>query len=213
MLKLNLPHDPQLRILCLGAHCDDIEIGCGGTLLRLLDEYDVAVVKWIVFSGNEMRKKEARVSAEYFTRGQKAEIKILNFPDARFSFKGLEIKAFFESIKSFEPSLIFTHCQNDQHQDHRFINQLSWNTFRNHMILEYEIPKFDGDLGQPTCYVPLSLPFVEMKVDTILRCFESQRSKHWFDAETFRSLLRLRGMECASASRYAEAFYVRKWLI
>ncbi|MGI9544318.1 MAG: PIG-L deacetylase family protein [Cyclobacteriaceae bacterium] len=213
MIQLSLPKKDPLRILCLGAHCDDIEIGCGGTLLKVFKNYQIEKVKWIVFSGNETRREEALASAHRFAGEVQSEITVLRFPDAHFSHKRMEIKEYFESLKTFGPSLIFTHYEHDKHQDHRLLNELTWNTFRNHMILEYEIPKYDGDIGNPTCYVPLSEKLVNQKTENLIKCFSSQIGKHWFDAETFRSLMRIRGMECASPRRYAEAFHVRKWTL
>ncbi len=202
-----------LRVLCLGAHCDDLEIGCGGTLLKFFKKFQVEKVQWVVFSGNKERTLEAKKGARKFAADLPLEVKMLDFSDARFPQQMGEIKKTFESLKEFRPSLIFTHYEHDRHQDHRVINQLTWNTFRDHVILEYEIPKYDGDLGNPSCFVPISQDLVKQKIDFIMDCFPSQEDKHWFDRETFQSLMRLRGMECNSSTRYAEAFYVRKWKI
>jgi len=209
------PNNGQaLRILCFGAHCDDIEIGCGGSLLKLIENKQVAAVKWVVFASNELRKKEAETCAHRFLEGvSEKEINILSFKDAFLpSFKD-DIKQYFEGIKqSFTPDLIFTHYHADKHQDHRLVCELTWNTFRHHAIMEYEIPKYDGDLGQPNAYCQLNRSQVDRKIGLLLECFESQRSSHWFDEETFTALLRLRGLECANHDRYAEAFYARKWI-
>ena len=204
-----------LKILALGAHCDDIEIGCGGTLLKLINLYPILELKWIVFASNETRKKEAIESAKHFLDGVKnKEIIVLDYRDAFLSFSALQIKEYFESIKkSFEPSIIFTHYRTDRHQDHRLISDLTWNTFRDHLILEYEIPKYDGDLGIPNCFCHLTYEQVEKKADILLKCFESQKGKHWFDKETFKALMRIRGLESANPQRYAEAFHIRKFLI
>jgi LmbE family N-acetylglucosaminyl deacetylase len=214
-LLFNKKEKEGLKILCLGAHCDDIEIGCGGTLLKLIEEYPIAHIKWVVFASNEQRKKEALESAQLFLKEVKEkEIVIHSFRDAFLPYSAVEIKEKFEVIKnSFDPDIVFTHYQSDRHQDHRLISDLSWNTFRSHLILEYEIPKYDGDLGLPNCFCQLSLAHAEQKVDYLLSTFHSQVGKHWFDKETFYSLMRIRGMECAHPDRYAEAFHTRKWII
>ena len=215
MLKLRF--DPQaeergLKILALGAHCDDIEIGAGGTLLKFLEEYKIESVKWVVFTSNETRKEEAEVSAEAFLSDiENRDISVLTHRDGFLPHKSYEVKDYFEFLKGeFVPDLIFTHYRQDLHQDHRLINELTWNTWRNHLILEYEIPKYDGDLGQPNFYVPLSRNIVDRKVSIIMDAFKSQTGKHWFDEETFRALLRLRAMESAATEKYAEAFHARK---
>jgi LmbE family N-acetylglucosaminyl deacetylase len=202
-----------LNLLFLGAHCDDIEIGCGGTILRLIREYPISHVTWVVFCSNDTREREARACAEDFLKDVKSkEIIIRDFRDGYLSQQYTEVKDFFEQLKrKGDPDVIFTHYQRDLHQDHRLLSELTWNTFRNHFVLEYEIPKYDGDLGNPPCFVVLDEKDVEGKVKKLMDCYASQRSKHWFDEETFRSILRLRGMQ--SASRYAEAFYCRKLVI
>ena len=212
MLRLVLPKANPLRILCLGAHSDDIEIGCGCTILRLLSETANTEVYWIVFSGSSVRKKEARASARLFLRGaSERTVTVLGYRDGFFPHKSHLIKADFEKLKRrFSPDVIFTHYRNDLHQDHRTICELTWNTFRNHWILEYEIPKYDGDLGAPNFFVPVDARRCENKVEYLLRAFSSQRSKHWFTTDLFRSLLRLRGMESNSPSGFAEAFYCSK---
>lgn len=204
-----------LNILALGAHCDDIEIGCGGTLLKLIEQYPIQHLTWVVFASNPIRKQEALTSAQQFLVGvESREIQVLDYRDAFLSFSALEIKEHFESIKvAFNPDVVFTHYRDDRHQDHRLISDLTWNTFRDHFILEYEIPKYDGDLGIPQCFCHLSTEQVEKKIDILLHAFESQKSKHWFDRETFQALLRIRGLESAAASKYAEAFHSRKWLL
>lgn len=202
----------KLNILCLGAHCDDIEIGCGGSILKLIEQKKVAHLKWVVFASNEKRKQEAIDSATAFLAElAHKEIIVLDHRDAFLQFSALEIKEYFETIKkSFDPDLVFTHYRNDRHQDHRLLSDLAWNTFRNHMILEYEIPKYDGDIGIPNCFFHLTEQQIEKKINILIECFASQGNKHWFDKETFLSLPRLRGMEAASPERYAEAFYARK---
>ena len=214
MLNLSLckPADTVFRVLCLGAHSDDIEIGCGGTILALLEQYDNVVIDWIVFSSNEVRACEARESADAFlgrARGKKIEVK--QHRDGFFPFLGAQIKDDFEALKrECSPDLVLTHYRDDRHQDHRLISDLTWNTFRDHLILEYEIPKYDGDLGSPNFFVPLQETVCSRKIRHIVESFKSQRQKQWFDEETFLAILRLRGMEANSPTRYAEAFYCRK---
>ena len=214
-LQLDVDKEKGLNILCLGAHCDDIEIGCGGTLLKLIDQYPIGHLKWVVFASNETRKQEAIASAEAFLEGvESKEIVVLSFRDAFLSFSALEIKEYFESIKkAFDPDLVFTHYRDDRHQDHRLISDLSWNTFRSHLILEYEIPKYDGDLGTPNSFCQLTAAQAEKKAAILLEYFVSQKNKHWFDKDTFLSLMRIRGMESANTNRYSEAFHVRKWCL
>jgi LmbE family N-acetylglucosaminyl deacetylase len=200
------------KILCLGAHADDIEIGCGGTILRLISEVPEPQFYWVVLSGGEERAKEARQSAQVFLRdvGSKV-IDVQDFRESYFPFCGAEIKDFFEKLsREFSPDLIFTHCRNDAHQDHRLLSALTWNTFRDHFIMEYEIPKYDGDLGNPNLYVCLNEAVVKRKVECICDAFQSQTEKQWFTEDTFRSILRIRGVESNSPSKYAEAFYCRK---
>lgn len=200
------------RVLCLGAHSDDIEIGAGGTILRLIEQNPNLEIRWIVFGGNEDRQIEAKRSAEDFLQGvANKTIETHSYRDAFFPSQLELIKETFESLKkSFVPDLIFTHYRDDLHQDHRVINQLTWNTFRNHAVLEYEIVKFDGDLGHPNLFSPLSSAIVEKKTNLLLQHFASQRGKQWYDAETFRGYMRLRGIECNSPTKYAEAFHGRK---
>jgi LmbE family N-acetylglucosaminyl deacetylase len=199
-----------LRVLCLGAHSDDIEIGCGGTVLYLLDSNPDANVYWIVFGAEGEREAEARESAARFLADrQNTTVHVEPFPNSYYPEHWAAIKRVFEEeLKPFAPDVVFTHFRNDRHQDHRVISNLTWNTFRDHLILEYEIPKYDGDLGRPTFYVPLSNAVVEQKMEIIMDGFATQRSRHWFSDETFRGLLRLRGLEAAAT--YAEAFHARK---
>lgn len=214
MLALSLPAKPgPLRILCLGAHSDDIEIGCGGTILRLLSSYNVEIV-WVVFGARNQREQEARKSAALFlSDAKKKEVVVKNFRDAFFPFEGTKIKEFFEELKASKPEIIFTHQRKDAHQDHRLLAELTWNTFRNHLILEYEIPKYDGDLGQPNLFVPLEREIYERKLEYLMQAFATQRSKQWFERDTFLGLMRLRGMECVSPTAHAEAFYCRKFVL
>lgn len=217
MLSLNLPQKitAPLRVLCLGAHSDDIEIGCGGTILRLLAEDEKIDVTWVVLASNADREREARNSAAQFLgRADKKDVIVKSFRDGFFPFDGAQIKNYFEEgIKPISPDLIFTHNRNDAHQDHRLVAELTWNTFRNHLILEYEIPKYDGDVGQPNFFVPLDREICENKIRYLMEAFETQRSKLWFGRETFLGLMRLRGMECVAPSGYAEAFYCRKIVV
>ena len=217
MLQLQLTNNGKAprSVLCLGAHSDDIEIGCGGTILRLLNTYSRLQVSWVVFSSDRHRRGEAERSAGLFLRkAVRKTVVVKDFRNSFFPFVGTQIKEFFEGLKAeLSPDLIFTHYRGDLHQDHRVICELTWNTFRNHLILEYEIPKYDGDLGTPNCFVPLSASTCERKVRYILSSFRTQREKHWFTREVFLGLMRLRGMEANSGSQYAEAFYSRKLLL
>jgi len=210
-LKLDGRTGRPLEILCLGCHSDDIEIGCGGTILRLAEEYPCAVFHWVVFSANAVREGEARRAAALFAGDRLRGPLLKNFRDGFMPFEGAAVKEVFEELKpGLSPDLIFTHNRRDAHQDHRLIAELTWNTFRNHFILEYEIPKYDGDMGQPNFFVPVEAPVCRTKVRYILDAFQSQSAKRWFEEETFLSLMRLRGMECNAPSGYAEAFYCRK---
>jgi len=203
------------KILCLGAHSDDIEIGCGGTILRLLRGNRNLEFYWVVFSAGPRRDREARQSANLFLRrARRKTVVVKNYRTSFFPFIGIEIKEFFEELKAaVSPDVIFTHYRDDLHQDHRLISDLTWNTYRNHWILEYEIPKYDGDLGSPNCFVPLGASTCQRKVRYLLSVFRTQRNKHWFTKEIFLGLMHLRGMEANSGSRYAEAFYSRKLLL
>lgn len=206
------PTGSRLSVLLLGAHSDDIEIGAGATILSLIAAGKDLEVRWCVLSGGSDRQDEARASAREFLTGcARAEIEVLGFRDGFFPQQGEQIKTWFEELKSrCNPDVIFTHYREDAHQDHREVCRLTWNTFRDHLILEYEIPKWDGDLGQPNLYVPFALSTMERKIHLLEHHFKSQRSKHWFDVETFRGLARLRGNECRAPERYAEAFHARK---
>ena len=203
-----------LNILCLGAHSDDIEIGCGATLLQWKRTYSNLRFHWVVFSAKGDRRKEAERGAVLFTGGCEKEVILKEFRDGFLPYDGGSVKESFEEIKSsVNPDVIFTPWHGDAHQDHRLVSELTWNTFRNHMILEYEIPKYDGDLGRPAVYVPIEPPLEKQKVDHLMEAFRSQSSKPWFQKETFLGLMRLRGMESNSPSGYAEAFYARKVLL
>jgi LmbE family N-acetylglucosaminyl deacetylase len=214
VLQLTLPNVPgsPLRILCLGAHSDDIEIGCGGTILSLLEKNSDVDVRWVVFSASDERSSEARHSAAAFVSNARQKTVVIKaHRDGFFPFAGAAIKEDFESLKhDFQPDLVLTHFRDDRHQDHQLISDLTWNMFRDHLVLEYEIPKYDGDLGQPNLFVPLAESICEQKIGILLESFPSQRAKSWFDEQTFRAMLRLRGMEANSRTRFAEAFYCRK---
>jgi LmbE family N-acetylglucosaminyl deacetylase len=213
-LQLAAPGD-RLSVLCLGAHSDDIEIGAGATLLSLLDRGIRLDVHWCVLSGGGEREREARASAvDFLSLAASANVEVMPFRDGFFPEQGEQLKSWFELLKErVDPDVILTHRRDDAHQDHRQVNRLAWNTFRDHCILEYEIPKWDGDLGQPNLYMPVSAGALQRKIDLLNSHFGSQRSKQWFDADTFLGLARLRGMECRAPERYAEAFFARKLLL
>jgi len=217
MLSISsLQNGGPFKILCIGCHSDDIEIGCGGTILQLLSRNPNLDFTWMVFSsGGSEREKEARKSAELFLeKAKKKDLIVKDFRDGFFPFEGAKIKAVFEEeLKQRMPDLVFTQNRKDAHQDHRLVAELTWNTFRNHLVLEYEIPKYDGDLGQPNFFVPLDKAMCTSKVDHLMKAFQTQRSKRWFEPETFMALMRLRGMECNAPSGYAEAFYSRKFVL
>jgi LmbE family N-acetylglucosaminyl deacetylase len=204
-----------LRVLCLGAHSDDIEIGCGGFVLELIASGRPVDIDWVVFSARGSREREARLGARLFLRGaRKQRVVIHQFRDGFFPHEGAAIKEAFEALKKAPaPDIVLTHYGGDRHQDHRVLSELAWNTFRDHWILEYEIPKYDGDLGSPNCFVPLGLGTAKKKTMLLERVFGSQRDKHWFSQETFLGLMRLRGMESRAPNGYAEGFYARKLVL
>jgi len=203
------------HLLALGAHADDIELGCGGTILRLAAEGRLAAVTWVVGSGTDDRAAEARKSAEVFLAGvEQTRIEIAGFRDGFFPWQGDQVKELFEQLKrEVAPDLILTHRRADAHQDHRTMAELTWNTWRDHLVLEYEIPKYEGDLGNPNLLVPLDRETAERKVELLLSCFPSQSGRAWFTPDTFWALLRLRGMECNAPSGFAEGFHLRKAVI
>jgi len=216
MLALSPSGDgaPLRRVLAIGCHSDDIEIGCGGTLLGLTRSRPDVDVTWVVLGAEGARAAEARTSAEDFLSGAaSSEIFVHGFKDAYMPYYGESVKEAFEDLKQIQPDLVLTHTRDDLHQDHRLACELTWNTFRDHLILEYEVPKWDGDLGRPNLYVPLTEDVVADKLELVLRHFPTQAGKHWYDDETFRGLMRLRGLECAAPSRYAEAFYAPKVML
>jgi len=200
------------RVLCVGAHADDIEIGCGATVLSLIASNPEMDVHWVVFSAPGEREEEARNSAGRFLEGaRRAEVDVLRFRDGFFPYEGGGIKDYFEDLKErISPDLIFSHQGVDRHQDHRLISELTWNTFRDHLILEYEVPKYDGGLRDPNIFVPAREEIRDRKVDLLMEGFPSQRGKAWFTPDTFRGLMRLRGVESASPTGYAEGFLARK---
>ena len=208
---LGSPEAPR-RVLLIGAHADDIEIGCGATVLTLVREHPEIDVTWVVLGASGARELEARASAEAFLDGAaNVEIVVHAFRDGFFPYIGAEVKELFESLKAtVAPDVIFTHTREDLHQDHRVACELTWNTWRNHLIFEYEVPKYDGDLSSPNVFVPMTAELVDAKIEKLTKAFPSQRGKHWFDAELFRGLMRIRGMEGASPTGYAEAYVCRK---
>jgi len=201
-------------ILCIGAHCDDIEIGCGATLAHWAGQYPQARLSWAVFSGTAERVAETRSAARALLGSERQlELRFFDFRDSYFPSQLAEIKEAFGQLATLAPDLILTHHEHDRHQDHRALAELTWNTFRNHLILEYEIPKYDGDLGNPNVFVPLSAETVRRKVEALTTSFITQRGRDWFTADTFTSLMRLRGLQCHAPSGFAEGFYARKLVL
>jgi LmbE family N-acetylglucosaminyl deacetylase len=209
---ISLRPDNLRTVLCLGAHADDIEIGCGGALLHWLADAHAVDVHWVVFGAEGRREAEARQSAERFLRGARNKtIVVKNWRDSYFPYAGEEIKEYFAQLREeVSPDVVFTHRREDAHQDHRLLAELTWCAFRNHLILEYEIPKYEGDLGSPNAYVPLAESICRRKVELLMEGFPSQREKPWFTEDLFWGLMRLRGAECNAPSRFAEALYCRK---
>ena len=203
------------QILCLGAHCDDVEIGCGGTLAALVTAHPDVQLTIVVFSGNAVRSAETRAAVgRLLPEGMPVNLEIHQFRDGFFPVEWASIKERFEDLaRRVAPDLIITHYEQDKHQDHRMICELTWNTFRDHLLLEYEVPKYDGDLGRPNLYIPLEPEVVRRKMATLMECFPSQAGRRWFTEDLFAGLMRLRGMECNSPSGFAEAFYVRKLVV
>lgn len=212
MLRLSLDKDgTPPTLLLLGAHSDDIEIGCGGTVLTLLERHPGARVHWVVFSARGERADEARAAAKRFLAGAgAAEVTLHTFRDGFFPAEFTAIKEVFEGLKAVKPDLVLTHRRADHHQDHRTLSELAWNTFRSHLVLEYEVPKYDPDLGNPNLFVPLEREAAEAKVAALMAHFGSQRSRVWFTPDTFLGLMRLRGVQCASPTGLAEGFFAHK---
>ena len=213
-IKIQTPSTELSHILCLGAHCDDAEIGCGGALLSILEQNPNNIhVTWVIFTSSESRKKEAIKGAELFTANARSvDIKIFDYRDGFLPYTNGQIKDTFEEVKAGvdTPDLIFTHYRHDRHQDHRLVSELTWNTYRNHPILEYEIPKWDGDMGQPNTFIPLTREQGLQKIRLLQEVYNTQQTKNWFTDDLFWSLMRLRGMECNAPSTIAEGFYSRK---
>jgi LmbE family N-acetylglucosaminyl deacetylase len=201
-----------IRILALGAHCDDIEIGCGGTILRLAAERPDLEVRWVVFGSTPERAAEARSSAAAFLAGVSSwKLVVHEFRDGYLPYEGARVKDAFEALKAeYVPDVVFTHYRDDRHQDHRLVSELTWNTWRDHLILEYEVPKYDGDFGSPGVFVPLSTALLDRKIELILSHFRTQTHRHWLTRDLLQSVARIRGMECVAPQGVAEAFYVRK---
>jgi LmbE family N-acetylglucosaminyl deacetylase len=213
-LTFDGPDGAALRLLVIGAHADDIEIGCGGTILRLVADGRVSSVPWAVLSAHGPRADEARAAAAAILGDASGEIEIDDFRDGYFPYLGASVKDRIQALAAGPPvDVVLTHRREDLHQDHRLVSELTWNAFRDHVVLEYEIPKYDGDLGTPNTYVELSEEVARSKVDLLMGAFPSQAAKHWFSPETFWALLRLRGIECRAPSGYAEGFTSRKLLI
>ena len=202
----------RLRLLAIGAHSDDIEIGCGGTILKLIEQEAVSEVAWVVLTGERTRAEEAAQSADALLASVPAKRVILkDFRDGYFPYDGAEIKEFFEELKAeLSPDVIFTHQRSDLHQDHRVTCELTWNTFRDHLILEYEIPKYDGDMGVPNFFVGLDESQCRRKIDHLMKHFAWQVPKRWFKEDLFSGLLPAPWDGCNSPTSYAEAFYCRK---
>jgi LmbE family N-acetylglucosaminyl deacetylase len=210
-LSLGLELDARTSVLFLGAHADDLEIGCGGTALRLVAAHSDAHFYWVVLTAGEVRGKEARRAAEDVFAGAAATVVVNDFRDGYLPYNGDAVKDYFEELKAtVSPDLILTHYGDDAHQDHRFVSQLTRQTFRDHLILEYEVPKYDGDLGQPNAFVELTEEQSRNKARILTEHFRSQQERNWFSEESFLALMRLRGIECNAASGWAEAFYLRK---
>jgi LmbE family N-acetylglucosaminyl deacetylase len=214
-VTLHPPKGDGYELFCVGAHSDDLEIGCGGTMLRFVRELPVARITWVVLSGNEDRAREARLGAcRVLGDHPGARVVQAGFRDGFLPHDPVPVKELFEQLKrDVSPDLIFTHYRHDLHQDHRFVSELTYNTFRDHLVLEYEILKIDGDLGNPNVYVSLDAATVNRKLRLLEDCFGSQRDKRWFSEEVFRGLMRLRGAEAGATSGYAEAFHGRKMVV
>ena len=210
-----MPFGLVRRVLCLGAHSDDIEIGAGGTLLHLTAQIPDVEIWWLVFSAPGPRAEEAGRSAEDFLASvARKHVRIGAFRESYFPSEWPSIKDWLEEVKAkFDPNIVFTHSRDDRHQDHRVLSDLAWNTFRNHLILEYEVLKYDGDLGCPNVFVPLSEQLCTRKIELLLKHFKTQSTKHWFTSDTFEAMHRIRGVESASSTGRAEAFYCRKLVL
>jgi LmbE family N-acetylglucosaminyl deacetylase len=217
VIELQLPRAAArrpLRVLCLGAHCDDIDIGCGATLLKLLGTHKPAEVTWVVFAAKGERGRELRNSAKRFLRGARSQVITHEFRDSYFPAQYGAIKEAFEPLKALpSPDVVFTHHRGDLHQDHRVLGELTWNAFRRHLILEYEVPKYDGGLVTPNAYVRLDRALVDRKIRILTSCYRSQLAKPWFTPDTFRGIMRLRGIESGGGAEWAEGFHAGKFCI
>lgn len=210
-LLTQTPPDAPLQVLCLGAHSDDIEIGCGASLIALAQQFPAARFEWVIFTTEPGRDAETRAAAVRLLDPSRVSVQVLALPPSFLPAHWSQVKEAFEAVKArTRPDLVFTHRLEDRHQDHRLVAEMTWNTFRSHLVLEYEIPKYEGDLGQPNVFVPVGRDLVERKITVLMEEFASQRSRGWFDPETFRGLMRIRGVECQSPSGFAEAFHGRK---
>jgi LmbE family N-acetylglucosaminyl deacetylase len=215
-LSLPAPEDGKpRRILCIGAHCDDIEIGCGGTLLQMQKSGPKPIIDWIVLTGEDARRAETRSAMEMLIEPScRGELLFGGFPDSRLPTAYGALKDFFSSLRGRPmPDIVFCHYREDAHQDHRLVNEMVWGAYRDHLVLEYEIVKWDGDLGRPNAYVPLERESLDRKLEVLMSVYGSQRGKDWFTTDTFLAMSRLRGIECRSPSGHAEAFHVRKILV
>jgi len=216
MLELILPAGPTSpALLLLGAHCDDIEIGMGATVRRFCTRRPDARIMWVTLGSDEARAGETRAAAARFLAdARNATVVVKSFRESYFPYIGAELKDFFETLKlQIVPDVVFTHWRYDVHQDHRSVSELTWNTFRNQLILEYEIPKYDGDLRTPNVYVPISRRELDAKIDILMECFPSQQRRPWFTPETFQATARLRGIECNAPEGFAEGFHCRKSML
>ena len=213
--RLHARFDGITALLCLGAHPDDIEIGCGATLFRLLAEQPGMHVTWVVLSGDAVRAAEARRSAESWCEAAAGvDIVLEEFPDSFFPSVWRELKDSLHRLgERIDPDLVLTHRRDDLHQDHRLVGELTWNVFRDHLILEYEIPKYEGDLGRPNLFTVLDEATCRKKIESIRRHFISQRAKPYLSEEMLWATLRLRGLEAAAPSGLAEGLYSRKLTI
>ena len=214
MLQVQLGSSTAPCILLLGAHCDDIEIGCGGTVMQLARRYPKGRFVWVTLGSDAERAAETRAAAaRLLENAREREVRVEEFRTSYFPSDVAALKDYFEGLKAIKPDLILTHFRQDLHQDHRVTNELTWNTFRNHLILEYEIPKFDGDLGVPNVFFSLSRAELKRKCDVLMDCFPSQATRTWFSRDTFEAIARLRGIECNAPEGFAEAFYGRKFCV
>jgi LmbE family N-acetylglucosaminyl deacetylase len=209
-LQLGAPAGRPLSVLAIGAHPDDIEIGAGGLLLTLAPSRPE--IRYVVLTGTPERHLEARNAARAFMPEADLTIELSDLPEGRFPAVWHRVKEALEGIaRSFSPDVIIAPSPADAHQDHRTIAEIIPTVFRDQLYLAYEIPKWDGDLGRPSMYVPLTAETARRKVELLHKCYPSQRGRDWWDDEVFLGLARLRGMECRAP--YAEAFTCMKSVI